>query len=477
MAPRYLPPLGARSGCSGYTAVAGFTCDKADRKAAVDRLGRYGHTLGTSVKGIAATVLQPDRHASLVHRSTNRQVVIWTPDREPRWRTRRASDAISLLAHEIRAENVFFSVNQFNGRRQVRHLAALNALYVDVDSHQGEVNLSALMDDRLGAVSRAGVPEPSLIVFSGRGLHFYWIINPTPAAALPRWQACQRHLQRLLQGDPAAVDCTRLLRAIGSVNARAPEACRTVTGILLSTSSFDFDWLAAEILPRSRAEVRDIRAMRARKDGSSRSAGSPGKRSIFDWWMAVYRDLYLIIDHHWPRGVAEGHRDRIVFLLAVALSWFTTGDALDAEVVSVARRVAPTLTVAETLSYTSSVRDRAARASAGERDEWRGRLRDPRYHFKRETLYDWLADLIPPALEQNLTAIMSTRERDRRRSEREGARDRAAEGRHRSSHALDETRTRARLMSLEGHSVRAIASMLAVPRSTVADWLRSANTS
>jgi len=430
------------------------------------------------LKGVAAaTVLQPDRHAALVHRNANRQVVIWTPDREPRWRTRRASDAINLLAQEVKAENVFFSVNQFFGRRQVRHLASLNALYVDVDSHQEEVNLSALMDDRLAEIARSGVPEPSLIVFSGRGLHFYWIINPTPAAALPRWQACQRQLQRLLQGDPAAVDCTRLLRAIGSVNARAPETCRTVTGILLSTASYDFDWLAAEILPRSRAEVRDIRAMRARKDGSRRSAASSGRRSIFDWWMAVYKDLYLIIEYHWPKGVAEGHRDRMVFLLAVALSWFTTGDALDAEVVSVARRVAPTLSEAEVLSYTSSVRGRAVRASDGERDVWRGTPRDPRYHFKRATLYDWLADLIPPALEQNLTAIMSKMEHDRRRSEREGARDRVAEGRHRSSHAPQETRTRARLLSLEGHSPRTIASMLAVPRSTVADWLRSANTS
>jgi len=428
------------------------------------------------MKGVAASVLLPDRHASLVHRSTNRQVVIWTPDREPCWRIRRASDAIKLLAEEVRSENVYFSVNQFNGRRQVRHLAALNALYVDVDSHESEVNLSALMDCRIGAITRAGVPEPSLIVFSGRGLHFYWIINPIPANALPRWQACQRHLQRLLQGDPAAVDCTRLLRVIGSVNTRAPESCRTVTGFLLSTAAFDFDWLAAEILPRSRAEVRDIRAMRAKQSGPRKNAASQGKRSVFDWWMAVYRDLYLIIEHHWPSGVAEGHRDRIVFLLAVALSWFTTSDALDAEVLSVARRVAPTLSEAEVLSYTSSVRARAARAAAGERDEWRGRSRDPRYHFRRETLYNWLTDLIPPDLEQQLAGIMSTKERDRRRSERERLRDRGGEGRHRSRHAVDETRSRARAMALEGHSVRAIASLLSVPRSTVADWLRPANT-
>lgn len=328
------------------------------------------------MKCAAASVLKPEWHASIVHRSINRQVVIWTPEREPQWRTRRACDAIKLLAEEARAENVYFSVNQFNGRRQVRHLAALTALFVDVDSHEREVNLSALMDDRLGAISRAGVPAPSLIVFSGRGLHFYWIIGPIPAAALPRWQACQKQLQRLLQGDPAAVDCTRLLRVVGSVNTRAPQNCQTVTGVLFSTSEYEFDWLAAEILPRSRAEIRDIRAIRAKQHGPGKNAVSQGKRSVFDWWMAVYKDLYLIIEHHWPNGIAEGHRDLIVFLLAVALSWFTTSDTLDSEVVSVARRIAPTLSEAEVMSYTSSVRDRAARAAAGDREEWRGRSQD-----------------------------------------------------------------------------------------------------
>jgi len=316
----------------------------------------------------------------------------------------------------------------------------------------------------------------SLIVFSGRGLHFYWIIDPIPAAALPRWQGCQRQLQRILRGDPAAVDCTRLLRLIGSVNSKAPKECRTVTGILQSPFRYKFDWLADQILPLQRAEIRDIRAQRARATAKGKISASCGRRSIFDWWMSVYKDLYTIIDHHWPNGVAPGHRDVLVFRLAVALSWFTTSESLDAEVVSVARRIAPTLSQAEVLSYTSSVRSRAARAAAGERDEWRGKSQDPRYRFKRETLYELLKELIPPALERRMSGIMSTQERDRRRAERERGRNRKDEGRHRSSHADDETRSRARALALEGFSVRSIASLLSVPRSTIADWLRSANT-
>jgi hypothetical protein len=279
-----------------------------------------------------------------------------------------------------------------------------------------------------------------------------------------------------LDGDPTAVDCTRLLRLVGSVNSRAPDHCRKVTGILNSVSEFDFDWLAEQILPRARAEVRDIQAQRAKARQDERRKTEAGKRTVFDWWMAVYRDLYTIVEHHWSDGVPEGHRDTIIFLLSVALSWFTVSEALEAEVLSVARRVAPTLSEKEVLSYTSSVRDRAVRAAAGDRDMWREMSRDPRYHFKRETLFNWLADLITPALEKRLTGIISTAERDRRKRERELMRDRVREGRYRSSHASDETRLRAQAMALDGLSVRVIASVLSVPKSTVSDWLRSKNT-
>lgn len=423
-----------------------------------------------------ASVLLPAQHASILHRDSHGKVVIWTPLRDPKWRTRQSSIAVQLLAGEAGAEDVYVSVNQFHGRRQVRWLAALNALYVDVDAHGESVDLAALLDQKLSVLQRARLPAPSLIVFSGRGLHLYWIIKPLPAAALPRWQPCQRVLQRLLEGDPAAVDCTRLLRLVGSVNSRAPEYCRTVTGVLNSVSEFDFDWLAEQILPRSRAEVRDIHAQRAKGPPDKRRKAETGKRTVFDWWMAVYRDLYTIVEHHWSEGVPEGHRDTIIFLLSVALSWFTLSEALEAEVLSVARRVAPTLSEKEVLSYTSSVRDRAARAAAGDRDQWQGKPRDPRYHFKRETLYLMLKGLITPAQEQKLFGIMSNQERDRRKAERERSRNRTAEGRHRTSHAKAEVRARAFALSSQGKSVREISTALSVPRSTVADWLRSANT-
>ena len=428
------------------------------------------------VSGAISSLLHPREHAALVHRQGDKRVAIWTPDRDPRWRIRNANVAIELLAGEVRSSNVYFSINQFHHCRQVRHLAALNALFVDVDSHDGEINLAGLLDAKLTVLTKGKIPDPSLVVFSGRGLHFYWFIAPTPPQALPRWQACQKTLQKLLDGDPNAVDCTRLLRIVGSVNPKAREGAQTVTGVLYSASAHSFDWLSEQILPRSRAEVRDIRADMARRRGGTPMTSNRGKRTIFEWWMAVYKDLHTIVEHHWRQGVPTGHRDTLLFLLAVALSWFTRQEALADEIQSVARRLTPTLTEAEVVSYTTSVRERAAQAAAGGQIAWNGVLRDPRYWFKRETLFSLLGDLIPEALERRLNAVMSDAERDRRRSEREAARDRHSEGRHRTTHAATEVRTRAIALAREGLSVRAVASKLSVPKTTVADWIRLANT-
>ncbi|MCA0244147.1 MAG: hypothetical protein LCI02_25295, partial [Proteobacteria bacterium] len=72
------------------------------------------------MKDAVASVLRPEEHASLIHGSSESKVIIWTPGKEPHWRTRKASLAIDLLAAEASAEDVYFSVNQFHGRRPPR---------------------------------------------------------------------------------------------------------------------------------------------------------------------------------------------------------------------------------------------------------------------------------------------------------------------------------------------------------------------
>ena len=139
----------------------------------------------------------------------------------------------------------------------------LCALYLDIDAGP-HLDPAATLELALSVLQHSQIPGPTLCVFSGRGVHLYWLIHPVPAEVLPRWQACQRRLQQLVRSDPKSLDCTRVLRLVGSRNPKAVPERQTVTGIQLSVGRYHFDWLADQVLPLTRAEVHDLRAERVR---------------------------------------------------------------------------------------------------------------------------------------------------------------------------------------------------------------------
>jgi hypothetical protein len=413
-------------------------------------------------------------HWEIVNSQATKNLVIWTPRLHPHWHVVGAEHARKVLATLDGQHDVFVTPNEFYGWRMVRHLAKLDALYVDIDAPDAHADPSALVETALSRVVKAQIPAPSFIVYSGRGAHLYWLFTPVPAAALPRWQACQRRLQKLLFSDPAAVDCTRVLRVVGSANPRATPERRTVMGEQLCRERYDFDWLCEQVLPAERAVIRDIRGQRARKSEKKRREAN-GK-GIYAWWTLVYQDLITISNFHWFGGVKEGHRDTFLFLTAVALSWFTRSDALKNEIAATARQLMPTLNSREVESYTTSVVNRAMQSADGETVKWRGQQRDPRYWFKRETLYQLLEALIPVELIDDLRAIVPKHVIEQRKRDRDGLRSRVKEGRYQTPQHDAQLRFKACEMRKQGISIRAIAVACAVSRSTVSEWVRSANT-
>jgi hypothetical protein len=71
---------------------------------------------------------------------------------------------------------------------------------------------------------------------------------------------------------------------------------------------------------------------------------------------------------------------------------------------------------------------RAMQAAGGHLIEWQGKQVDSRYRFRRQTLYDWIGDLIPDGLLPEMRAIVPDEEVRRR----DKARDRVKEGRYRT---------------------------------------------
>ena len=365
----------------------------------------------------------------------------------------------ALLRAQVGTRDGFITVNEFRYWRQVSNLKSLRALYVDIDRF-------LTLEDLADALYQAKLPWPSLIVWSGRGMHLYWLHAPTPAQALPVWQRCQDVIVKALASagaDPAAKDCARVLRLCGTINAKNGAV---VQGRVFDPEPWPFHELCDEILgprPEPKARVLDLSTARADRGQRIRTG------SIYDWWHLVYRDLLAIAEWHWMGGIPHGHRDQFLFLSSVALSWFAHADTLEAELIHRAMTWTPGLKASEVKAGISSSIKRAQRAAAGEKVLFNGQERDPRYWFKRETLHGLMEPLIQPELAPTLRAIVSDdiwrehrHETKAKHETTRATRDRVAEGRYELKRDeyqgnAEQKRATARLLRAQGKTWAEVA--------------------
>jgi len=427
--------------------------------------------MGIGSTQLALDLSQPINHHEKLHHAAHGAVLYWEQRKEAnRWTKIYPGDPVAkLVAGFAGGVDTYLTVNEFHGWRHVRQLRSLRACYVDVD---GSDNL----EDALDLLRAAKLPAPSFAVFSGRGMHLYWLLEPTPDKALPVWRLVQGALIRALasiKADPSASDCLRVLRLVGTTNGKNG---REVRGVVLTDTVWTMHELADEVLgarEQKKAKVYDLAAAAARKGRSARPWGN----SIYHWWYLVYKDLCAITDHHWFGGVPEGHRDRVLFLMAVALSWYTKAESLHSEILATARTFTPSLSEKEVNDKIAPVLKRAQRAAAEEVDHYNGREYDPRYNYKAETLREQLAGLIPPELYPQLRTLCPAEMILQRKKERDAGRDRVAEGRYSQTRAqylqaAEDKATSARLMKAQGKTAKEIAEELGISRATVFNYLK-----
>ena len=420
----------------------------------------------------------PDAHYHLLHpsRSTpyeQRGVVIhWERAARPgkQWIKLKPGDPRipEILRADAGKADRFITVNEFDGWRYIRLLRSLRALYVDLDD---QTDSYAVLD----ALTDAKLPGPNIIVSSGTGLHLYWLLEPLPPQALPVWQRCQDALIKVLKplgADSAAKDCTRLLRVVGTRN-RGEE----VKAIVLDGHHWALRQIAFEILwtegrgKKPAGEVRDIRARRASPDKAIRG-------SIYERWHHVYRDLLRISEYH-HHAIPQGSRDKWLFLAGVALSWFTHPQGIEDELLSLGGAHTD-LNDREVAQAGQPSLKRALQAAGGHKIEWAGQAVDPRYRFRRQTLHDWIGDLIPAGLLPKMRAIIPDGLANERKTDREktrSARNRATEGRYATHYTKagarssnEEKRATARLLRAQGHTYREIANIFGISVSTAHAW-------
>lgn len=423
--------------------------------------------------------LTAQSHYEQIHRTPQHGTVLVWERLAPGKRWHRIEPyhlAAAMLGPHAGKEDIYLSVNEFRGWRLIRNLKSLRACYVDLDGFlDWELALEALQE--------AKMPAPSIMVHSGRGLHFYWLLEPLPSQALPVWQRVEDalvHALAPLGADYRAKDCTRLLRLVGSRNSKNGQE---VVGRILNNNVWRIHELADEVLgtrPPVSARVLDFRAHVARnRKTRQRKHRAPAKGSIYAWWHLVFRDLCAIADYHWFGGIPEGHRDSFLFLMATSLSWFTCPVSLHSEINKTAHAIIPSFTHREIETYIKPVLKRAQDAAAGIKYEWQGREVDPRYRFRSETIREWLGrdELIVPDIWPELRALAPAHVIHARRVERDRGRDRQAEGRYSDKNTgqgyrsgQEENRASARLMRAQGQSIRTISAALGVSIRTIQRW-------
>ena len=418
---------------------------------------------------LALDIGDPLSHHERLHQAPHGVVLVWERLKsEKRWTKIAPSDpAAAIVASFAGGQDTYITVNQFVHWRLISQLRSLRACYVDID---GCTDLERALD----TLTQMRMPPPSFVVFSGRGMHLYWTLQPIQSKALPVWQAIQDALIKsltLIGSDKKARDCTRVLRLVGTTNSKNNEEAR---GLVLTGAMWTLHELADEVLGERpaksirTAQLHDLSAAGARQGKKVR----PHTGSIYDWWYLVYKDLCAVIDHHWFGGVPAGHRDNILFLMSCALSWYAPIDILEDEICRTAQTFMPTFGEQEIKTQMQSIIARAQIAASGKKLVWQGKEIDARYRFKAETMREWLGDLLHPDLHDQLRALAPPDVIKRRKQERDGQRDRVAEGRYKQTRdeytsAINQRTAEIHNLHAKGLSNVEIARQLGITAKTV----------
>jgi len=370
--------------------------------------------------------------------------------------------------------------------RRVVNLARIGLLFADLDTYRTPWAAGKTPEELASSVlyhcRQEGIPTPSILIYSGRGIQAKWLLDLTlPRQALPRWNACQKYLidrLAMVGADPAAKDASRVLRLVDTINSKSGEICRVVhveDGLDGRPTRYSFDYMAESLLPAARWEIEQQRRDHTERRNfklipgikTDNLRGFSGRQLAWDR-LEDLRKLSVL-----RRGVPVGERMKYLFWLLnfMLLSGATNSALMYYEAAALAAELAPGWNYRSKELMTLYAKAKQFRA--GERVEFGGKKYPPLYTPRNDHMIGLfqitdqeqreLRTLISPA-------IAAERDADRARARRRaaGAVDRAAYleiACAKQAHAL--------CLKKQGLSVRAIAAQMGVSVGAVSGYLRA----
>ncbi|MGL5358096.1 MAG: helix-turn-helix transcriptional regulator [Metamycoplasmataceae bacterium] len=127
----------------------------------------------------------------------------------------------------------YVSINSFYiSVRNTNNIRKINALYIDIDNHNDTVTkemVQALIKYLKKHYYNKNIPEPTITVFTGRGLQLIFLLENLPSQALKFWQNIENELAKRLRSlnfngfqlDESCTDVTRIFRLPGTINTKS----------------------------------------------------------------------------------------------------------------------------------------------------------------------------------------------------------------------------------------------------------------
>ena len=295
-----------------------------------------------------------------------------------------------LILQDLKSENVYISLNTFYSTyRRLEFLKELNCLFIDLDYYKTGFNKEQILMDLEENYFNKSIPTPNRIIDSGRGLYLIWKIETVPSQALPLWKAIEEYLYKVLKtfgADRQALDPTRVLRVVGSVNSKSKSEVKVLDEY---NYIYTLREIQSEFLP-------DLEERKAKTKGRKKKV-----RYIHD-----ERNLYLARIHDITKLCElrdydlKGHRELILFLYRYYLCYFL-------EVMEIALNDTLELNSMFRLPLASNEVKRATRSA-----ETVFLSKNKDYKYKNTTLINLLE--ISESEERFMTTIISNKEYKRR---------------------------------------------------------------
>ena len=226
-------------------------------------------------------------------------------------------------------------------RAKIADIACINCLYAEIDGIESDEREAEWIHWLLNDCA----VRPSLIIFSGGGLHVYWLLEDTfwlnSDENLERAIVAQKAIVARIGGDTSVHDLARVLRVAGTINHKPGRNSAVVTIRYWEPEETYFLEEIEQRIPEFIQDVQKKRALVAATSTQFESLGLDDQNVLRVMFGAKHGEEYRAL-WNGDTSCVDGDLSRADQKLLTGLAWATGCDASQMERLFRASSIAPT---------------------------------------------------------------------------------------------------------------------------------------